>query len=71
MKTLTELRKEYKYAMVYTHKDFMDMVRCGGFNSDDGIGYYHDGEKETNVSVWEKHRPEEVTNFPYVCWYNK
>ena len=70
MKTLEEVRKEMEWGDVYTLEDFAEIVNYGGFIPYDGIGYFHDGEKETEISVWGDWKPEEVENFPYVCWYN-
>jgi hypothetical protein len=38
----------------------------------DGIGYFHDGEKRTEISIDNPNLSwDDVKNFPYVCWYNK
>ena len=57
---------------VYTISDFIDKVRKASFIPEDGIGFFHDGEKETNISVWDKSVTwlDVAINYPYVCWYN-
>lgn len=72
MKTIEEIRKEDPYIWVMTTKEFCQSVMSGLFNSFDGDGYFHDGEKETNVSVWDRSLTwDDIKKYPYVCWYNK
>lgn len=48
------------------------MLDDNAVGSYDGIGYFHDGEKETNISVFDDSLTYgDVKDFPYVCWYNK
>jgi len=57
---------------VYTLEEFAEEVDEGYINSNDGCGYFHDGDNETNISVWtEDLTLEEMKKYPYVCWYNK
>ena len=80
MKTIEEVKAEIakKYGgvfaddvddIVYTTAEFIEDVKRGSFNSFDGDGYFHDGEKETDISVW--NRLVNSSDYPYVCWYNK
>ncbi len=72
MKTIEEIRKEDPYIWVMTTKKFYQSVISGLFNSFDGDGYFHDGEKETNVSVWDRSLTwDDIKKYPYVCWYNE
>ena len=72
MKTIEEVRTECKYADVMTKEEFLQEVNNGYINSFDGDGCFHDGEKETNISVWDSSLTwDDVKNYPYVCWYNK
>ena len=72
MKTLKQVQKECKYGTVFTLKEFETEIENNFINSYDGIGYCHDGENETNISVWDKSLTwEDVKDFPYICWYNK
>lgn len=70
MKTLEQIQKEHPYGMIYLTEDFIDIVLDGGFAPCDGIGYFHDGDKETKISVWSDLKYEDIINYPYVCWYN-
>ena len=58
---------------VYTLEEFCEICESGGINRHDGHGYFHDGEKETDVSAFsDKVDPDYVwKNYYYVCWYNK
>lgn len=55
-----------------TTKEFCQAVANGCFNSFDEDGYFHDGEKETDISVWDRSLTwDDIKKYPYVCWYNK
>jgi hypothetical protein len=69
MKTIDQVQDEIGFGNVYTSEDFAEDVEYGGFTPYDGIGYYHDGEEETHISVWSDLRL--LHKYPYVCWYNK
>ncbi len=69
IKSIDEIQNEMEYGDVFSSEEFKTEVENGGINEYDGIGYYHDGQKETDVSVWSK--DEIDTSYPYVCWYNK
>jgi len=72
MKTIEQIKMECEYADVMTTKEFCQAVATGYFNSFDGSGYFHDGEKETDISVWDRSLTwDDVKKYPYVCWYNK
>ena len=72
MKTLEQVKVEQKFGDVFTLNEFIDYLEEDRFNRYDGIGYFHDGENETDISVWNDTLTwDDVKNFPYVCWYNK
>ena len=72
MKTIEEIRAECKYGEVMTTKEFCQEVADGCINSFDGRGRFNDGEKETDIIVWDKSLTwDDVKKYPYVCWYNK
>jgi hypothetical protein len=57
---------------VFTLNEFLELIQDGMFIPYDGSGYFHDGEKETDRSVWaEDLSLMELKKYPYVCWYNK
>ena len=71
MKTLKQVEAE-EIADVYTLEEFIELLNEGYIIDYDGIGYFHNGENETNISVWDHNLTwDDVKNFPYVCWYNK
>lgn len=60
------------HANVYTKKEFVQLVDEGMFIPYDGIGYFHDGTNETDISVWDNSlTAKDVEKYPYVCWYNR
>ena len=70
MKTIEEVRDAMKYGgEVFTSEEFKTYAHENSFNPYDGSGYYHDGENETDISVWSDYDID--TTYPYVCWYNK
>ena len=72
MKTIEEIKAECIYGDVMTTKEFCQEVVDGCINSFDGYGRFHDGEKETDISVWNELLIwEDIKKYPYVCWYNK
>lgn len=72
MKTKEAIAKEIKFGDVFSSVEFLDRVKHGSFNEYDGEGYFHDGEYETELSVWDRRVTEETFDeYPYVCWYNK
>ena len=72
MKTIKEVQAECEYGRVMTTKEFCQEVADGCINSFDGYGRFHDGEKETDISVWNELLIwEDIKKYPYVCWYNK
>lgn len=80
MKTLEQVREELKeksnsnYAEkgVFTIEKFAEMIKNGIVTPTSGIGYFHDGEKEVNISVFSHQVSfyEVYRKYPYVCWYN-
>lgn len=72
MKNLKQVQREEKIGTVYITEKFAEYVRRGGFNSFDGVGFFHDGEQKTDKCVWDDDLTwDDVKNYPYVVWYNK
>lgn len=72
MKTIEQVKQEIKFGNVYALEEFEEMLDDNAVSSYDGIGYFHDGEKETNISVFDDSLTyDDIKDFPYVCWYNK
>ena len=76
MKSKEQVQKEGLVAKcggtVYTTEEFFECVKAGGFIPYDGDGFFHNGQKETNRSVWATDLSLiELIKYPYVCWYNK
>lgn len=69
MKTLVQVKEETEIGNVYTRERFIELLDEGWFTPYDGGGIYHDGENETNISVWSV--PIDATTYPYVIWFNK
>ena len=71
MKTKEQAQSECRGA-VFTLEEFYQYVKRGCFIPYDGSGYFHDGEKETDRSVWDEDLSLiELKKYPYVCWYNR
>lgn len=71
MKTKEQVQLECR-GDVFTLEEFYQCVKDGEFIPYDGIGYFHDGEKKTNRSVWSEDLSLlELSKYPYVCWYNR
>ena len=71
MKTIEQIKAE-TFGHVYTIEEFARLVDVGLFIEYDGSGCFHDGEKETDISVWDDTLTwEDVKDYPYVVWYNK
>lgn len=70
MKTLKEVQAENEFATVYTSKEFAKLAKAKIFIPYDGIGYLHDGEKETSISIWNVDL-NKWTKYPYICWYGR
>lgn len=75
MKTKEQIAKEsfiLDVNDIFTIEEFCEELDRGSINHYDGDGYFHDGEKETDISVWNKRLTwNDVKDYPYVCWYNK
>lgn len=65
MKTLEQIQKEIDIGHVIPSSEFQNCC----FNGFDGEGYYHDGNNETEICVWED--LSLLSKYPYVIWYNK
>ena len=71
MKTIEEIKKDC-IGDVFATENFIKAVNNGWFNSCDGIGFFHDGEEETDIEVFSRFIEEDdIKKYPYVCWYNK
>ena len=77
MKTIEQIQNEIPYADVMTVEEFLRCADSKCFIPYDGEGRFHDGENETEFSVWDdcpagcRTREDVIEKFPYVCWYNK
>lgn len=72
MKTKEEIEEENGFRGVFESKNFLAYAQKGLFNEYDGEGYFHDGENETDLCVWDsKVTKETFDEYPYVCWYNQ
>lgn len=73
MKSIEDVSKEIKYGDVFTTEKFAEYVKSGCFIPYDGSGYYHDGEKKTDIPVDFNYKLmlKKAKEYPYVCWYNK
>lgn len=57
---------------MYKTAEFIKLVIDGFFTRYDGNGFFHDGVKETDISVWDDSLSfEQVQSYPFVCWHNK
>lgn len=54
---------------IYTVHCFFDLCKDGLFTEMDGNGFYHNGFKLTDISVWDKQA--QATNYLYVCWFER
>lgn len=73
MKTVQKIQEEIPYAHIISTEDFIEDVKAGLFTDWDGVGSFHDGEKETDIDV-ECNLMYLVSmkdKYPFVCWYNK
>lgn len=77
MKTKKEIVDAQNYKIldendIFTLDEFIEQIKQGSINRYDGNGYFHDGENETDISVWDISLNRMNTiNYPYICWYNK
>ena len=72
MKTKKQIISEIEFGDVYTSAQFLHAVEDDSFNSFDGIGFFHDGDKETDLCVWDRKVTKETfLKYPFVIWYNK
>lgn len=53
--------------------EFIELVKQGYFIDYDGIGYFHDGESETDVPARcdVRYLESYEDTYPYVCWYGR
>lgn len=76
MKTIDEIQKDC-HGEVFPIEEFIYLMGAKAIIPYDGVGYFHDGENETEFCVWDNHpggcisQEEVIEKFPYVCWYNK
>lgn len=71
MKTKVQVQKEC-IGTVYTLEEFCSLCEDNLINSCDGHGYFHDGEKETDINVFSDADTNYVwKHYHYICWYNK
>lgn len=72
MKTIERVRTEEE-TDVYTLGEFLRLYGCGALIPYDGYGYFHDGEKKTDICVWDESLDIDyvLDNCPYVVWYNR
>lgn len=69
---LSEIRCKYPDAEVLTLDEFCTQVGNGAINRNDGLGYFFDGQQQTDVSVWDDSlTSDDVVNYEYVLWYTK
>lgn len=72
MKTLEQVQNEIGFGDVMPLSKFRHYVKSGFFTDWDGSGVFHDGENETQISVWSVDLfDSKYDRYPYVCWYNK
>lgn len=72
--TIEEVRQQIgEYVDVMPTDEFLRRVGRGLFTDYDGVGFFHDGEHETDIQVRcnVNYLSKYVGAFPYVCWYNK
>ena len=72
-KSIEELKKEYDgKAIAMTMSDFIRASDRGSLNPMDGSGIIHNGQTETNLSVWSDEMTiDQMKEYPYVIWYEK
>lgn len=65
--------QEKCYGDVFTLSEFGELLDEGMITRYDGRGYFHDGDEETSISVFDDSlSADEVwSKYKYVCWYNK
>lgn len=73
MKTIEQIQRESEDSDVYTIDHYIANVFNGLFTSWDGVGYLHNGEKETEIEAGFNLNRLNLARkrFPYVCWYGK
>ena len=72
MKIKEQIQNELDCGTVLTVDEFDDAISGGTITRNDGYGYFHDGENETDFSVFSPYtRYEDIKDMPYIIWYNK
>ena len=72
MKTIEQVRAETPVGDVYTLDECIENIEDGFFTHYDGYGRFHDGEKETELYIWDDSLTwDDVKDMPYVIWYNR
>ena len=72
MRSLAQDKDAVMIREVYTTEYFSGMVRDKCITDDDGVGYYHDGEKLLDIRVDLSCIQQEVRRgkyHPYVVWF--
>lgn len=68
-KSWQTLQGEYHNAIIMPIKEFYEKAIQDTTFQDSGHFYYHNGEYETEITVFEHLNYKDV--FPYVCWYRE
>lgn len=73
MKSKKQVQAEEKIGDVFETDVFTEYVKDGCFIPYDGYGYYHDGEKETEIEVFDGGIYDVALSkkYPYVIWFNR
>lgn len=77
MKTKEQVQKETTIGDVFKTADFTEHIIDGLFIPYDGYGFFHDGEKNTDINVWDATTGEyrwdlaKTNKYPYVIWFNR
>ena len=61
------------YVDVMPTETFLHCVEDGTFINYDGVGFFHNGEYETNIQARcdVDYLSQYVGIYPYVCWYGR
>lgn len=71
MKNKSDIEKEIK-GKIFTLDEFSNGVKDGTINVCNGIGYFHDGNQLTQITVNNNRLKWESTKkYPYICWFRE
>lgn len=71
MKNRKDIEKETN-GQIFTLDEFSNQIKNGTINLSEGIGYFHDGNKITQISVSDNQLKWDTTKkYPYICWYQE